>query len=333
MVPLSARKLFFAALAGVVLGAPLGAFAQSLGSTAPLSLTVTPTYPAPYSQATITPLSATVDLASATFVVTVNGTKVYSGNAQPVAITLGSAGSIANVDATLTSAGTSYDQSVSIQPEDVTIVAEPLSSAPPLYAGKPLVPLGGNVRVVAIANIRGTGGKQIDPTTLSYAWTVDGAELTSISGIGKSVMIVAAPLQYRERTVSVMVSSPDGSLVGGDSLSLAPQEPVVRIYQNDPLLGILFDRALTGSQSISGSELALYGAPYSFSLANGAPILQWFLNGATAQTGSSITLRPTGQGAGTASVSLTGSTGTTAQASENLSLSFGAGASTNLFGL
>ena len=265
--------------------------------------------------------------------VSVNGKNIYKGTVQSVAVTLGKAGSITNVAATISTGGVSYSRTLTIQPEDVTLVAEPISSAPVLYQGKPLVPLEGDVRVVAMANLKNSAGTTIDPSTLSYDWTVDGTEIISSSGIGKSTIMVAAPLQYRSRDVTVVIMSQDGSLVGGDSLSLTALDPLVRIYENDPLLGIRFDHALSGEYTIPGTESTLFAAPFSLPTTNGAPLLQWFLNGAAAQTGNSITLRPTGTGEGTATLSLTASSGTDTTASENLSLIFGATSGSNFFGL
>jgi hypothetical protein len=235
---------------------------------------------------------------------------------------------------TIISGGADYTQNIPIQPQDVTLIAEPVSSAPPLYAGKPLAPLEGDVRVVAIANLRNARGIAINPATCSYVWTVDGAQMVNYSGIGKDSLLVASPLQYRSRSVSVAVASPDGSLVGGASLSLAPSDPSVRIYENDPLLGIRFDHALSGDYAITDTERALYAAPFSFPTTNGLPLVEWFLNGASAQTGASITLRPAGSGEGNASLSLVASNGTSARAIADLSLTFGAAAGGfNFFGL
>ena len=223
--------------------------------------------------------------------VTVDGKSFYQGVFSRLLSRSGKRGSITKVVMTVTSDGTKYTQTVSIQPQDVALVAEPVSSAPPLYPGKPLAPIEGSVRVVAVANFRTTGGTALDPSTLSYKWTVDDTQIANSSGIGKNVVIVASPLQYRARTVSVAIASRDGSLVGGDSLSLSPQEPSVRIYENDPLLGIRFDRALVNTFTITGAESTLYGAPFSVPTTYGAPFLQWFVNSIAAQTGSSITLR------------------------------------------
>lgn len=317
---------------------PIAVSAQSLGGLGDISgdaftLSVSPQYPSPYSQATVSLLSGPIDLTNAILTVSVGGKQTYKGAVRPFSVPLGRAGSIANVKVTILSGGASYSQTISIQPEDVVLIAEPISSAPPLYLGKPLVPLEGDVRVVAMASLKDAGGKSASPTTYSYAWTVDGTQIANSSGIGKSAIIVASPLQYRSRDVSVTVTSSSGSLVGGASLSLSAMEPSIRIYENDPLLGIRYDRALSGTYSIDKAESTLYAVPFSLPTTAGAPFIQWFLNGDSAQTGNSITLRPTGSGKGNASLSLVASAGDSTTANAVLSLIFGATSGTNLFGL
>ncbi|MFI5260257.1 MAG: hypothetical protein ACHQU0_00450 [Candidatus Paceibacteria bacterium] len=311
------------------------AAAQSLGGTAsvntdPFTVSVAPQYPAPMNAATLSFISSTLDLTNATMTVSVGSKQIYQGSVQPVILTTGKAGSVTTAKVTITSAGTPYTQSVVIQPEDVSLIAEPISSAPVLYPGKPLVPLEGSTRIVAMASFADAAGKKIDPATLSYSWTVDGALIADSSGIGKSSILVASPLQYRLRDVSVVVQSQIGSLAGGSAMSLDPVAPSVRVYENDPLLGIRFDRALAASYTIRGAEASLYAAPFSFPTTGGTPLLHWFLNGTSAQTGNLITLRPSGNGQGSASLSLTAGSGTSL-ATANLSLLFGAAPSSNLF--
>lgn len=318
---------------------PLVAGAQSLGGSLgdtsgnAFTVSVNPQYPTPLGRATISLLSSSLDLTSATMTVIVAGKNIYKGNVQPVAIALGHAGSVTTVGVTISSGGANYTQSVSIQPQDVTLIAEPISSSPPLYPGKPLIPLEGSVRVIAMANLKSASGKSFTPNTYSYAWTVDGTQIANSSGIGKSAIMVASPLQYRARDVSVAVMSPDGMLVGGASFSFTAMEPSLRIYENDSLLGIRYDHALSDRYAINGAEATLYAAPFSLPITGGMPLVQWFLNGNTAQTGTSITLRPTGRGQGNASLSLTASAGQYTTATMNLSLIFGAKSGSNFFGL
>jgi len=341
---MNARGAIFATVAiSTFFFAPV-AFAQSLsdissnlssnGGPPPITLSLSSQYPAPYSSVTLTTNSTTLNLANATLAVSVNGAKVYVGNVQPVAITTGAPGTSTTINATVTSQGESYAASVTITPGDVSLVEEPVASAPPLYLGKPLVPISGEVRLVAMTGFRTASGVPIDPSTLSYTWTQDGSTLEDVSGIGKSVIIVDSPLQYRSSSISVVVEAQDGTEVGADSVSLAPQDPTVRIYADDPLLGILFDHALSSSFAITGTEASFYAAPYSFSIANEAPTIAWFLNGSGAGSENSITLRPTGGGAGNGSLSVSASENANYEsATADLSLSFGSNANTNLFGL
>lgn len=332
--PLLLVLLFPTVVAAQSLGDSFGASLDaSLTSANAFSASINPQYPAPFSSARVSLLSSTLDLTNATLMVSSGGKRLYQGAVQTVSVPVGGAGSVTTLSIQVTSNGIPYVQTVAIQPQDISLIAEPISSAPPLYPGKPLVPLEGNTRVVAVANIRDAGGKTLDPASLSYVWTVENTQIANSSGIGKRSIIVASPLQYRSRNVSVVVQSQNGSLVGGASLTLTANEPTVRIYQNDPLLGILFDHAQIGTHAITAAEDTLYAAPFSFPLAGGAPVISWFLNGAPAQTGDLLTLRPTGVGQGTAALSVTASTGSSAEASAELSLSFGAKRSTNFFGL
>lgn len=316
---------------------PAVALAQSVGdfttASSPFTISVNPQYPAPQTQVTLSFLSSSIDLASATMTIVVGDRRVYQGAVHPFAVTLGRAGSITDILVTMSLGGTNYSQTVSIQPQDVVLIAEPVSSVPPLYPGKSSVPIEGSVRVVAVANLRSSGGTALNPSSLSYSWTVDGTQIANSSGVGKDTIIVASPLQYRGRTVSVAVANQNGDLVGGSSIFLSSADPFVRIYENDPLLGIRFDRALSESFAINRSEMTLYAAPFGLSVAGGSPLLRWFLNGEAAQTGSLITLRPAGSGRGNASLSLVASSGDFTQATTDISLSFGTISNTNFFGL
>lgn len=303
------------------------------GGPPPITISLLPANPQPYGTAVLSVASNILDLANSTLVVSVAGKQVYKGNVQPVAITLGAPGSTNTTKATVTSGGQSYSQSLSVTPGDVSLVEEPISSAPPLYAGKPLVPISGQVRLVAITNFRTAGGSPINPANLSYSWSKDGSILGTASGIGKNTVIVSAPLQYRSSNISVTVSTQDTSEIGSATVSLAPQTPTVRVYANDPLLGIRFEHALGGSFAITDTEASFYAAPYSLSTTGAPPAISWFLNGSLAGSDTAITLRPTGSGGGNSSLTLSAKDSAGyGSATTNLSLTFGT-KSSNLFGL
>lgn len=321
------------ALLALVTLAPLPAAAATIGSVAPFTLTMNPQYANPGGTVTLTPLSSTMDLANATFTVLVNGKQVYSGNASPANVTVGPAGAVTTIKANIISGGATYSQTLSVVPQDVSLVVEPIASAPTFYPGKSSVPYEGAVRLVALANFETAAGKPVDPSALSYSWTVDGTKDASLSGIGKSAVTVASPLQYRRRTVSVAITNSDGSLAGGASLNFSAQDPTVRLYEDDPLLGVRFDNALTGSYRIPSSEGALFAATFGFPTSTGAPSQEWFLNGGAAQAGPIITLRPTGSGQGTATLTFSAKAGLYTTASQPLLVVYGSSSNTGLFGL
>lgn len=329
--------LYFLVLFCFLTGAALSAHAQSFLDLSDAQTTFTmsmdPQTPAPYSQATVNFSSTAMNLQNAELSLTQNGKSIYKGAVQPVTVTLGAAGSLTTLKATITSGGTRDTETLSLRPESVDLVLEPLSTVPPLYRGKALPAIDGSVRAVAVANFVNAAGKALDPSTLSYTWTIGGALYAGGSGIGKSVVIVKSPLQYRAADVSVTVQTQDGAYVGGASTNVSVQSPSLRLYRNDPLLGIIFDQTLPDSYTISGAESTLYAAPFAFPLNSGAPTIEWFLNNQSVQTGNSITLRPSGSGTGSAALSLTASDGDSASAVASLSVTFGQAASGNLFGL
>jgi hypothetical protein len=248
-------------------------------------------------------------------------------------VTIGAPGTETSIEVTLTSDGQTYDESLSFDAGDVALMLEPQATAPVLYPGEPLIPNAGNVRAVAVADFYSASGVPLNPATLSYTWTLDDTTLDS-SGIGKTSVLVPIPLQYRDSVVSLVVKTVDGSEVAGATETIAGNQPTVRVYQNDPLLGILFDHAIPDAFAISGSEVSFFGAPFSFSTENGSPTLSWTLGGSPAQTGSSLTLRPQGSGAGTAALSLSANNQSTLESAvANVSLSYGSSQSTGLFGL
>jgi hypothetical protein len=265
--------------------------------------------------------------------VSVNGKQTYSGSVRSFSVRVGAVGTVTTVHATVTISGRSFDQTLAIEPQDVMIVAEPLSYAPPLYPGKPAVPLEGNVRLVALASLRSGAGTAGNPSTYGYVWTIDGIEQIDSSGIGRSSIIVPSPLEYRSSKVSVVVTNPGTGVTGTDELTYTALDPIVRIYENDPLLGIRFDHALPGGYAINGAEATLFAAPFWLPTTSGAPAVQWFLNGNAVQTGNSVTLRPAGSGQGSASLSLTASSGQFANTTASLGLSFGTSQSSNFLGL
>jgi hypothetical protein len=325
---------FTSLLLALIIFSPTFVAAQFGGDPeSPFTVSVNTDAPRSHSPVTLTPVSGAIDIVNATMTVTINGAEAYTGTARPVAVTVGAAGKITTNDVTMNVGGTRYTQTLSLTPQDVALIAEPIASAPPLYPGKPWVPVDGSVRVVAIADMRAANGAAIDPTSLGYAWSVDDVRALSGSGLGKRTLIIDSPLQYRTRTVTVTVTSPDGSQRGTAWIDLEANEPIMRVYERDPLAGIRFDHALGSSYAIGGSEATLYAAPFAFPTALRAPAIEWYVGGTLTETGSLITLRPTGQGAGSAALSARALGTAGLAASAGLTITYNAEPASGFFGL
>jgi hypothetical protein len=213
----------------------------------------------------------------------------------------------------------------------VALVVEPVSTTHPFYEGSGLVTSEGRVRIVAIPDIRTSPTHTIDPSTLTYTWSLGDQELESDSGVGKSVLDATAPEEYRDADVSVVVSSPDGSEMAEADTSISPTTPIVRIYQNDPLLGPLYDNALSGTVTMSDAEDTYRGVAYYFSE---TPTMSWEVNGVPSASSQDITVRDSGSGQGSALLDFSTDDSSTEQsADDSITVNFGQTASGGIFGL
>ena len=317
-------------------GIPGMALAQSIGgSGAPaLTLDVSPQYPRPYETIAVSPSSSAIDLSGATITLSVNGKQVSTGSGTaPTAVTLGAPGSVTTIKVTaVTAGGGSYTVTQTIAPAEVDLIAEPVATSHPFYMGGVGVASQGQVRLVAVADLRASSAKRYLDSTLVYTWKLNGQTLTDASGIGRSIITMSAPVRYRDATLEVIVTSPDASVVAEDHMVVTPVDPTVRIYENDPLLGIRYDHALDSSVTMTASEDTFVAVPYNF---GSVPNFLWTVAGNPSGTDSSITLRSNGSTGGSATVSVTASIDQLFEtASQDLQVVFGpATQSTGIFGL
>jgi len=324
-------RAFALLLLPVALFMPHFLYAQTLGAE-PLSANVFPQYPQPYDAVTVTPQSSAFDLNASTVTVTLNGTQIAKGSgALAATFTAGPAGETDTVVITAAAPGGTYQKTVIIRPASVALVMEPLSTVHPFYAGASLLASGGRVRLIALPEFRSAKGP-LAASGLVYTWKSGNQILIDQSGIGRSVLTSTGPIQYRDAAVSVTVSTPDNSTVGSASIALSPVDPQLVIYDNNPLSGPNFDAAVGSTFAMSGNEESFRAVPYFFP---SAPNLTWSVNGNPSGTDPVITVRTTGDSAGTASVSASASqSGSYQSAQDSFSVSFGqGGGGTNIFGL
>ncbi len=195
---------------------------------------------------------------------------------------------------------------------EVDLIVEPTSYVPPFYLGKSIFTNQGTVRVVAIPNIV-IGGEKINSKNLIFDWQKDGIPSVSDSGMGKDSIVVDGSVPIRDIDISVNVSDSSGNTLAGSSKTISADDPKVLVYEDSPLYGILFNKAVIGDYYLGQkNELDLIAKPYFFNLSSDSGIdstYKWAVNGnyisPSGRTNELLLKQTTTNLSGTASVSLT----------------------------
>ncbi len=166
-----------------------------------------------------------------------------------------------------TPASGTITKEVTIRPASVDLLWEAIDSyVPPLYKGKALNAHDSGVRVAALPYFVDGAGRQINPESLIYTWTVNKKVQQSASGFGKNTFSFPGPSLYRDSLVTVDVESPDGSWTARRSLNLEAQPPKILFYQKNPLFGIALLRPFdSGITTLTEDEMVVRAEPYFFS--------------------------------------------------------------------
>jgi hypothetical protein len=320
--------LFF--LLGVFL--PLSVFAQGYNPQDSLSVSIVPEHPKPYETVSVTPRSSLLDLISSTVTISANGKKVEEGSGLVTGyVRAGAPGEKTTITVSVVSGGTTYTKTIVIRPASVALVVEPASTTHPFYLGGSLVASEGLVRLIAIPDFQSAPGVSIKNDQLTYTWRLGQQVLQSVSGIGKSSVTATAPVRYRDATLSVTVTNSENTMVAYASTIIAPTDPIIKVYANDPLLGPLFDRALPNSLTMETTEQTFRMVPYFFAT---TPSLSWSVNGSPGGVEKDVTVRATGNGKGSAVMEASAKLAETFQSAKtSLSVSFGEQSGLGIFGL
>jgi hypothetical protein len=117
-----------------------------------------------------------------------------------------------------------------------------------------------------------------------FTWKRNDEVIGSVSGLGKSSVVISSPPLYENDTITVDATSLDGTLSGEASVLVPSTQPVLALYEDHPLFGITYYAALGDQTLLSDSEMRFAVIPY-FADAKGPndPLLQyaWQVNGIT----------------------------------------------------
>ena len=266
-----------------------GFFAKAQIQSTDLVLNISPENPGPNQDVTATLSSHAINLDNANISWALNNQKVMVGiGKKSFSFKMGDIGSSNTLSVTVdTIDGQSILKTITITPADVDILWEASDSyTPPFYRGKALVPSQGTFKIVAIPNLLDQSGK-VSANNLSYLWNKDGSIQTDSSGWGKSYFVFQNSYLDKGNTIDVKVSNISGSVNAENQITLQTGNPKIIFYENDPILGTKWEKALTDGYQIDTNGETLVAEPYFFSpedISSPNLTFDWSLNGESITT-------------------------------------------------
>jgi hypothetical protein len=229
-----------------------------------LSLSINPTNPDPgvMVSATVSANEFSVDLSTITW--SVDGKKVNEGKGLKLfSFQAPANGKSMTVTAkVVTPARLTLEKSITISPAGMDILWEVVDGyAPPFYKGKVLPIKQSGVRVVAMPNVKLANGKSAQAGDFVYMWKQDGENMVSQSGYGKNSFFFSNQILNADNQINV--SATNGSKQLSGFITLVPFTPEILFYENNPDLGVQYQKALVTNTGLQTARLAVVAEPYN----------------------------------------------------------------------
>lgn len=251
-----------------------------------------PRIPLPGEIVNIRVISYLTDLNKAEIIWTQDGKVINSGTgATRLSVTAPASGQSANIQVRiLKQGGGEILQTISLNPADVDLIYEANTYAHPFYKGKKLFTSESEIVFIALPNFIGRDGKKIEDSELVYTWKINGSVNQAISGYGRNRFITRGSLIERPTNITVEVSAINSSLIASKTVQMQTQKPELVLYENNPILGVIYEKAIQGSFVLERPEVDFEGIPYFFSADfkdDPDLVYKWSINGIRSEAKSS----------------------------------------------
>lgn len=279
---LSAIAFIFAIAFGVF-AIPVDAQTGLPNASAALSIDVTPQYPGAGETVELTLSSTLYDLGESVIIWRADDRVIAEGEGlTSVSVTAGERGVSTTIRAEI--AGGIAASSVTITPTVVELLWEADSYTPPLYKGRALPSAGTSVRLLAVPRFTRAGGAAIPASEIVFTWKRNGGTLASASGRGRSSALLDAPYLFGADTISVEAVTRDGTIAGQASVRIPSIEPLLTLYEEHPVFGRQYYKALGPSTFVAESEMSFSAVPYfaeARSVRDPGLVYEWRVNQAS----------------------------------------------------
>lgn len=186
---------------------------------------------------------------------------------------------------------------------EVDLLWEADTYTPPFYKGLPIWSKQSRINLFAVENIPNESA-----STLIYRWTRDGSVIGAASGVGKRSLSFADGVLSLSTEIKVDVFKEEGQEpLGTATLILKPSDPRALVVEDNPLYGLMLNKAIYGEFVIKEDESSFSAIPLFSDISKRtgeAMKYVWSTNSGDSRVGERVTYRAPEEGEGTASVGL-----------------------------
>ncbi len=142
------------------------------------------------------------------------------------------------------------------QAEDVDLLYEPLTYTPYWYKGSALPTIKSLVKVVAIPS----------SPNLIYDWHINNKKQFGASGLGKDLFIFEIK-NYDDYNITIKIYNDDKSIFIEKAVVLSASQikPEIIFYEENPLMGTIFNNALKENFNLFAEAINIIAEPFYFS--------------------------------------------------------------------
>lgn len=231
-----------------------------------VTLSTDPKTPGPNQEVTVNIKSFAVNLNTAEIIWYVNKEAVKQGVAdKSVVVLTGEFGTQVVVDVTIIPQfGDVLQKQIIIEPSEVDLLWEADTYTPPFYKGKALPTFKSSIKTTAMPRKNSFSS---NPAQFYYKWTYNIIQNLG-EALGMSSVTFPAGWPGSSVSISVDVNTLDKGWNGSQNIRIPSYDPKIVLYEQAPLMGTMFDKAIDSSYPFSGNTVAVRAVPYFVSTDN-----------------------------------------------------------------
>lgn len=185
----------------------------------------------------------------------------------------------------ITNQGVKTSKTRKFSGSDIDFLWSANTSVPAGYRGKALAGRKAFVKITALPNLYLASGIT-SRSNLVYEWTFNYKNLPDDSGVDKNTLLIRLN-DLGDYVIGVKVSTKDKRTSFQKFLHLSAEgvSPKAVFYQDDPLEGAFYGKALGGKISLKTKDINIRAEPYFFNQEDGKAVYKWSMNGKSVKSG------------------------------------------------